>query len=64
MNLGSFLTTLVVNAHEQRDVAIPDVGGAFLLPKIAEFLLVKIDKEMLEIICEANPRYRKFVTIE
>ena len=31
----------VVDAYEQRDVAILDVEGAFLLSKIVEFVLVK-----------------------
>ena len=34
------------------------------MSKIREFVLVKIDKEMLEMTYEANPRYRKFVTME
>ena len=55
------MTTLVIDAHKQRDVAILDVGGAFLLLKIAEFVLVKIDKEMLEMMCESNPRYKNLL---
>ena len=39
--LESFLTTLVIDAYEGRYVGILDVGGAFLLSKIAEFVLVK-----------------------
>ena len=54
----------MIDAYEQRDVAILDVGGAFLLSKIAEFVLVKIDGGMLDIMCDANPRYKEFVTME
>ena len=45
-------------------MAILDVGGAFLLSKIAEFVLVKIDGGMLNIMCDVNTRYKEFVTIE
>ena len=34
------------------------------MPKIAEFVLVKIDGGMLDIMCDANPRYKGFVTME
>ena len=36
VHLESFLTTLAINVYEQRDIAILDVGGAFLLSRIAE----------------------------
>ena len=41
-----------------------DVGGVFLLSKIAEFVLIKVNGKDLEAILEANPSYRKYVTIE
>jgi len=64
VHLESFLTTLVIDTYKGRDVEILDVGGAFLLSKIAEFVLVKIDGDMLKVISDANPRYKNFIVKE
>ena len=64
VHLESFLTTLVIDDYEGRGMAMLDVGGAFLLSKIAEFVLVKIDGDMLEVISDANPRYKNFIVKE
>ena len=58
------MTTLVIDGYENRDVAILDVGGAFLLSKIAEFILIKVDGEDLISLLDANPGYMKYVTYE
>ena len=39
--LESFLVTIIVDACERRDVSMLDIGGAFLLSKLVEFLLIK-----------------------
>ena len=64
VHLGSFLTTLVIDAYEGRDIAILDVGGALLLSKIAEFVLVNIYRDMLKVISNANPCYKNFIVKE
>ena len=64
VHLESLLTTLVIDAHENRDVAILDVGGAFLLSKLSEFILIKVDDEDLVSLLGANPGYETYVNIE
>ena len=54
----------MIDGYEGRDIATLDVGGAFLLAKISEFILVKIDGDAVKAMCDANPRYKKFMTIE
>ena len=64
VHLESILTTLVIDGYENRDVAILDVGGAFLLSKILEFIIIKIDGDDLISLLGANPGYREYVTIK
>ena len=64
VRLESLLTTLVIDGYENRDVAILDVGGAFLLSKIAELILIKVDGDDLVSLLDANPEYEEYVTVE
>ena len=55
--------TLLIDAHEDRDVAIFDVPGAYLqaeMPKEKK-LLMKFRDEFVNIMCEVNPEYKKYV---
>lgn len=62
--LESLIMTWVIDALENRDTATADVGGAFLLSDITDFVLIKLDGEVVDIICEANPSYTEYVTNE
>ena len=64
VQLESLLMTWTIDALEGRNIATADVGGAFLLPDIVDFVLVKIDGEVVDIMCEANPSYMQYVTCE
>ena len=58
--------TLLIDAHEDRDVAIFDVPGAYLqaeMPKEKK-LLMKFRDEFVNIMCEVNPEYKKYVVKE
>lgn len=64
VHLESFLVTLIVDTYEKRDVAMLDVGGVFLLSKIMEFVLIKMEGEEVDVMISANPEYAEFVTYE
>ena len=64
VHLESLLTTLVIDGHDNRDLAIIDVGGAIILSKIAEFILIKVDGDDPISLINANPAYEKYVTVE
>ena len=51
------METLLIDAHEERDVAIFDVPGVYLHAKLLEdeFVLLKIEGPFVEIMCEVNP---------
>ena len=64
--LESIILTLVLEALEGRDVAIADVHGAYLhalMPKGKQVLLVLRD-ELVDIMCDVSPEYKKYVTFK
>ena len=64
VQLESLLMTWTLDALEGRNIANADVGGAFLMPDIVDFVLVTIDGKVVDIMCEANPSYMQYVTYE
>ena len=60
------LTTLIIDAHEERDVAAADVPGAYLhaeFPKEKKVIL-KLTGVFVDIMCSVNPEYTKYVIYE
>jgi hypothetical protein len=59
------ITTLVVDAMEERDIAIFDVQGAYLQTKMPQDknVILVIRDEFVDILCEVNPEYKKHVRI-
>ena len=55
----ALMETLVIDATDQRDVAIFDVPGAFLQTVLPadKFLLMRIRDEFVDVMCEVKPEY-------
>ena len=64
IHLESLILSMVIDGHERRDVATCDVAGAFLIPDIDSFIIIKLDGDMVDIMCEANHKYKNYVTYE
>ena len=64
IHLESLILSMVIDGHERRDVSTCDVAGAFLIPGIDNFKIIKLDGDMVDIMCDANNRYKKYVTYE
>ncbi len=64
--LESIMTTLVVDAYENRDVAIADVPGAYLHAKFPKNkkVILKLVGIFVDIMCDVNPEYKKHVVFE
>ena len=60
----ALLCTLVVDAHQDRYVATADIKGAYLHAEMDDYVLVKLDGEVVDVFCELNPRYKDFVVME
>ena len=64
--LESLMASLLIDAHEERDVAIFDVPGAYLHAELpsGKFVLLKIEGAFVDIMCDVNPEYAKDVRFE
>ena len=60
----AFMLCLIAAAHEGRDVATADVRGAYLHAEMDDFVVVKLQGKIVDILCERNPSYKKFVVQE
>ena len=59
--LESLMATLLIDAHEERDVATFNIPEAYLHAKLLEdkFVLLKIEGPFVDIMCEVNPDTKK-----
>ena len=64
VELESLMISLLINAHEHRDVATANIVGAYLLADIDDFVLVKLNGETVDIMCQVNRTFEEYVTIE
>ena len=60
----ALLLSIIIDAHEKRDVAIADVVGAYLKAYMDDFVIMKFTGESVDISCKLNPSYIKFVILE
>ena len=65
-SLDAIISTLVIDAHECRDIAIADVNGAYLHAKMPseKKVVLKIKGIFVDIMCKVNPEYKKYVVYE
>ena len=45
-------------------MAVVDIGGVFLLSNIQEFVLIKLDGDVVDVMVEEIPSYKDYVGIE
>ena len=64
VQLESLIITALIDALEGRDVATADITGAYLIANMKDYVLVRLTGESVDIICDVNPTYKKFVTME
>ena len=65
-SLEGLLASLVIDAFEEREVAIFDVPGAYLHAKFLQekLVLMRVKGEFVDIMCDVNPEYKQHVTYE
>ena len=64
IHLESLILSMVIDGHERRDVATCDVSRAFLILDINSFIIIKLDGNVVDMICETNDSQKKYVTYE
>ena len=60
----ALMLSILVDAHEGRDVATADVAGAFLKADMDDFVLLRFEGQEVDILCELNPSHKDHVIIE
>ena len=65
MSLESILITCTIEAHENRDVAVIDILGAFLHTKTDEDIVMLLRGKLAELVASVEPKlYCKYVTYD
>ena len=65
-SLEGILATLVIDAVEERDVAVVDVPGAYLHAEwpTGKQVIMRLVGQFVDIMCQVNPKYLPYVRIE
>jgi Reverse transcriptase (RNA-dependent DNA polymerase) len=58
------ILTSMIDAYENRDVAVADVTGAYLHAHMKDFISMRFTGWAVDLLCEVNPEYTPFVTNE
>ena len=64
ISTDALMVSIVIDAHEHRDVATADVAGAFLKADMDHFTVIKFDGKSVDLMCETNKKYIPFVVSE
>ena len=64
VSTDALLVSLIIDAHEQRDVAVADVVAAYLKADMIDYTLLKFTGESVDIMCRMNSKYKECVTVE
>ena len=55
---------MLIDAREGRDVATADAVGAYLLANMKDYVLLRLIKNTVNMMCQINSKYLSFVTQE
>ena len=59
--MEAFFTILIIDSHGGRDVVIFDIPVTDM-PE-AKFILLNIEGELMDIMCEVNPKHNKYIHV-
>ena len=64
--MEDLLSSIIIDTHKVIDVEVFDVNGAYPNSDMPEdkFIILKIEGEFVEIVCEVNPEHKKYMRIE
>ena len=62
-SLEAIISTMIIDSHEQRDVAIADIPGAYLHAEMPPHknVILKLEGEFVEIMCSVNSEHTKML---
>ena len=56
--------SLLIDAREGRDVATSDVVGSYILANMKGYVLLRLIRDTVNMMCQINPKYLSYVTQE
>jgi hypothetical protein len=60
----ALMLSIIIDAWGRRKSATADVTGAYLHAKLKDFTLLRMEGESVDIMCNINEEYKKFVCLE
>ena len=63
VSTDALILSLMINAKEGRDVATADVEGEYFHADMEHFVILKLAGEAVDIMCQVNPKYKKFIVV-
>ena len=63
-SIDALMISLVIAAYKNRKLATCDVTGVYLHADMDDFVVIKIQKQIVDILCAKNPSYDEFVIME
>ena len=64
LSSDALMLTILIDAHEGRDVATADITGAYLNAEMDDFVVMKFEGREVDILCQLNPTHRQHVVME
>jgi len=64
LSTDALMLSLMIDAKEGRDVATADVKAAYYYANMEDFVILKLAVEAVDIMCQVNSKYKKFVVVE
>ena len=64
VSTDALFLTMVVDAHENRDVATADVSGAYLNAEMDDLVIIRLTGKTVDLMCRVNPEWEKYVIYE
>ena len=61
---NALMLVVIQAAHKGRKIRTADVSGAFLHAEMDDFVMIKLQCQIMDILCEMKPEYKKFVVYE
>jgi hypothetical protein len=61
VSIDALMLSILIDASEHRNVATVDFAGAYLHAEMKFFTLLKVEGQLVDILCDVCEKYRKFV---
>ena len=57
------MISFMIDACEKRDLAVADIGGAYLHAFMDYFIILRMEGDSVEILCSVHEKYKQFVIL-